>query len=155
PVPVVPIEATKSAMRRLAAPDAQVVAPAPELDTAQSRVVRSALTTSIVAPPPEVTATKMRGFAGPYTTVVAPPPDVSRSTMGRVGTVNLGPTQVVAPAPQLTIASQHTISGRGTGGLPSGAVQPIAPPPSMGGGGGSGSSGRLGAEAIIFNRFSA
>src|SRR5205085_7203951 len=35
------------------------------------------------------------------------------------------------------------VSGRGTGGLPSGGLQPVAPPPSMGGAGGTGSSGRL------------
>jgi len=143
PAPVVPLEATKSAMRRLASPDAQIVAPAPELDTAQNRVVRSALTTSIIAPPPEVTATRTRGMAGPDASVVAPPPDVTRSTMGRVGALNIGQTQVVAPAPQLNIATQHTVSGRGMGGIPSGGVQPVAPPPSLGGGGGSGSSGRL------------
>jgi TonB family protein len=143
PAPVVPIEATKSAMRRLATPDAQIVAPAPELDTAQNRVVRSALTTSIIAPPPEVAATRTRGMSGPDASVVAPPPDVTRSTMGRVGALNIGQTQVVAPAPQLNIATQHTVSGRGMGGIPSGGVQPVAPPPSLGGGGGSGSSGRL------------
>ena len=143
PAPVVPIEATKAPLRRLATPDAQIVAPAPELNTAQNRVVRSALTSSIVEPPPEVKATRTRGMAGPDASVVEPPPDVTRSTMGRAGALNIGPSQVVAPAPQLTIATQHTLSGRGTGGLPSGGVQPVAPPPSMGGAGGSGSSGRL------------
>jgi TonB family protein len=144
PAPIVPIEATRAPLNRLAAPDtSQIVAPAPELDTAQNRVVRSALTSSIIAPPPEVTATRTRGMAGPDASVVEPPPDVTRSTMGRAGAVNIGPSQVVAPAPQLTIAQQHTLSGRGTGGLPSGGLQPVAPPPSIGGGGGSQSSGRL------------
>jgi len=143
PAPVVPIEATRSPLNRLAAPDTQVVAPAPELDTAQNRVVRSALTSSIIAPPPEVTATRTRGMAGPDASVVEPPPDVTRSNMGRAGALNIGPSQVVAPAPQLTIAAQHTLSGRGTGGLPSGGVQPVAPPPSVGGMGGSRSAGRL------------
>jgi TonB family protein len=143
PAPVVPIEATKSQMRRLASPDAQVVAPAPELETAQNRVVRSALTTTIIAPPPELTASHTRGLAGPDTSVVEPPPDVTRTSMGRVGALNIAPRQVVAPAPQLTIADQHTTSGRGNRGLPSGGVQPVGPPPIMGGGGGSGSSGRL------------
>jgi len=82
-------------------------------------------------------------MAGPDASVVEPPPDVSRSTVGRAGTLNIGPSQVVAPAPQLTLAQQHTLSGRGTGGLPSGGVQPVAPPPSVGGGGGNTSAGRL------------
>jgi TonB family protein len=143
PAPLIPIEATRAPLHRLATPDTQVVAPAPELDTAQNRVVRSALTTSIIAPPPEVTATRTRGMAGPDASVVEPPPDVTRSTMGRAGALNIAPRQVVAPAPQLTLAEQHTLSGRGTGGLPSGGLQPVAPPPSMGGAGGSRSAGRL------------
>ena len=143
PAPVVPLEATRAPLNRLAAPETQVVAPAPELDTAQSRVVHSALTSPIIAPPPEVTSTRTRGMAGPDASVVEPPPDVARSTAGRAGALNIGPSQVVAPAPQLTVAQQHTVSGRGTGGLPSGGIQPVAPPPSVGGAGGSGASGRL------------
>jgi TonB family protein len=143
PAPVVPIEATRAPLSRLVAPETQVVAPAPELDTAQSRVVRSALTSPVIAPPPEVSSTRTRGMSGPDASVVEPPPDVSRSTAGRTGALNIGSSQVVAPAPQLTVAQQHTVSGRGTGGLPSGGIQPVAPPPSVGGAGGSGASGRL------------
>ena len=143
PAPVVPLEATRAPLSRLVAPETQVVAPAPELDTAQSRVVRSALTSPIIAPPPEVTSARTRGMAGPDASVVEPPPDVTRSTAGRTGALNIGPSQVVAPAPQLTVAQQHTVSGRGTGGLPSGGIQPVGPPPSVGGAGGSGASGRL------------
>ena len=143
PAPVVPMEATRAPLSRLVAPETQVVAPAPELDTAQSRLVRSALTSPIIAPPPEVTSTRTRGMAGPDASVVEPPPDVIRAAAGRTGSLNIGPSQVVAPAPQLTVAQQHTVSGRGTGGLPSGGVQPVAPPPSVGGAGGSGASGRL------------
>jgi TonB family protein len=143
PAPVVPIEATRAPLSRLVAPETQVVAPAPELDTAQSRVVRSALTSPVIAPPPEVSSTRTRGMSGPDASVVEPPPDVTRSIAGRAGALNIGPSQAVAPAPQLTVAQQHTLSGRGTGGLPSGGVQPVAPPPSVGGGGGSGASGRL------------
>jgi TonB family protein len=143
PAPVVPIEATRAPLSRLVAPETQVVAPAPELDTAQSRVVRSALTSPVIAPPPEVSSTRTRGMSGPDASVVEPPPDVTRSIAGRAGALNIGSSQVVAPAPQLTVAQQHTVSGRGGGGLPSGGVQPVAPPPSVGGGGGSGASGRL------------
>src|SRR5712675_193319 len=145
PAPAVPIEATRAPLRRLATPETQVVAPAPEVETAQNRVVRSALTSAIVAPPPELKSTRTRGLSGPDAAVVEPAPDVTRSTAGRVGALDIGPSQVVAPAPQLTVAKQHMVAGHGTGGLSAG-VQPVGPPPSMGGGvGGSGSrsSGRL------------
>jgi protein TonB len=143
PAPVVPIEATRAPLNRLAAPETQVVAPAPQLETAQNRVVRSALTSAVIAPPPEVTSSRTRGMAGPDASVVEPPPDVTRSTVGRAGALNIGTSQVVAPAPQLTVAEQHTLTGRGTGGLPAGGVEPVAPPPSVGGVGGSRASGRL------------
>jgi TonB family protein len=142
PTPAIPIEATRAPLRGVAGPESQVVAPAPELDTAQNRVVRSALTSSIIAPPPEVTTSRTRGMSGPDASVVEPPPDVTRSSVGRAGALNVGPSQAVAPAPQLAITAQHTLSGRGNAGLPGGA-QPVAPPPSVGGGGGSAASGRL------------
>jgi TonB family protein len=130
-------------MNRLAAPDTAVVAPAPELETARNRVVRSALTADVVAPAPDVTPTRTRGIAGPETAVVEPPPDVPRNATGRSGPINIGPSEVVAPAPQLSVAEQHTISGRGTNGLPSGGMQAVAPPPSAGGLSGGSAGGRL------------
>ncbi|MFY9559009.1 MAG: TonB family protein [Terriglobales bacterium] len=143
PAPVVPLEATRSPLSRLAAPETEVVAPAPELEPARNRVVQSALTSDVVAPAPDVTPTRTRGVAGPETAVVEPPPDVPRSATGRAGAINIGPSQVVAPAPQLTMAEQHTLSGRGTNGLPGGGLQPLAPPPSVGGVSGSSAAGRL------------
>lgn len=142
PAPAIPIEATRAPLKTMATPDVQAVAPAPELETAQNRVVRSALTAPI-APPPEIAPMRSRGFSGPDASVVEPPPDVARVAVGRASSLNMGPTQVVAPAPQLTVSEQHTVSGRGLGGLPSGGVQPVAPPPSIGGGGSGRGAGRL------------
>lgn len=142
PAPTIPLEATRSQLKSLAAPEAQVVAPAPELETARNRVVQSALL-SPIAPPPDIAATRTRGLAGPDASVVEPPPDVSRVATSRAGSVNIGPSQVVAPAPQLSMSEQHTVSGRGTAGLPAGSVQPVAPPPSVGGVSGGRGSGRL------------
>jgi TonB family protein len=142
PAPVVPLDATRSPRSRVAAPETAVVAPAPELDAARNRT-RSALTSDVVAPAPDVTPARTRGIAGPETTVVEPPPDVPRSATGRAGPINIGPSTVVAPAPQLSVAEQHTLSGRGTNGLPGGGLQAVAPPPSVGGVSGSSAAGRL------------
>jgi TonB family protein len=147
PAPVVPLDATRSPLSRVAAPETAVVAPTPELD-ARNRPVRSALTSDVVAPAPTVTPTRTRGIAGPETAVVEPPPDVPRSATGRAGPLNIGPSTVIAPAPQLTVAEQHTISGRGTAGLPGAGLEPVAPPPSAAGLGGSSSAGRLVALGI-------
>lgn len=111
-VPAVPLDAAPARLRRLAAPEApelQAVAPAPDVSLAPSRVVQAAMKSEIIAPPP----------------------DVARPTQGNVGPMNLGPSDVVAPAPRLTLAEQHSLATRGAGRLPSGGVQPVAPPPSL------------------------
>jgi TonB family protein len=142
--PVVPLDATRSLSRRTAAPDTQIVAPAPDAHFTRD-ANRAALRSDIVPPPPEVTHDRARGVAGPEAAIVEPPPEVTVAK-GRTGLLNIGPSQVVAPAPQLTLAEQHT-SGRGGKGLP-GSAEPVGPPPSVSAGGGSGSQGRLVALGI-------
>ena len=142
-VPAVPLDATQAPLTRMAAPETQVVAPAPDVEFAQDRVVRTAMKSDVIAPPPEVTPHHTRGVAGPETAVVGPPPELTQSTKGKVGLMNIGPSQVVAPAPQLTLAEQHSLAARGSGRLPGGAVQPVGPPPSVAAAGNTGANGRL------------
>jgi TonB family protein len=143
PLPAVPLDATRSSLR-LAAPDTAVVAPAPDLDAARSQSQRAALATDIIAPPPSVTQTRSRGIAGLDAKVVEPAPaDLPRSFQGRTGDMNVGPSAVVAPAPELAVSVQHTFSGHGSSTLGGGQVEPVAPPPSLGGGSGSHTGGRL------------
>src|SRR6202051_1797172 len=75
-VPAVPLDATRANLPRIVAPEAQVVAPAPDLQSAQERIVRAAMKSDVIAPPPEVTQAHSRGMAGPETAVVEPPPDL-------------------------------------------------------------------------------
>jgi TonB family protein len=138
-VPVVPINAIRSLASRANAPDQQIIAPAPDANFADRR--NHALRSEVVPPPEEVTQSRTRGFSGPEASVVEPPPEVT-SAKGRVGSINIGPSQVVAPAPQLAMAEQHTLGhGRGGKGLP-GSAEPVAPPPSVSGGGNIG-QGRM------------
>ena len=139
--PVVPLDATRSLSSRVTAPDSQVVAPAPDAHFTRD-ANRAALKSDIVPPPPEVTHDRARGIAGPETAVVEPPPEVTIAR-GRTGLMNIGPSQAVAPAPQLAVAEQHTLGrGRGGKGLP-GSAEPVGPPPSVSASGGRGSQGRL------------
>jgi TonB family protein len=124
-VPAVPLDATRSSLTRIDAPEMQVVAPAPDVEFAPDRVVRAAMKSDVIEPPPEVTRSLMR------------------STTGHVGVMNIGPSDVVAPAPQLTLAEQHSLAGRGRGRLAGGGVQAVGPPPSLAAAGGVNSSGRL------------
>jgi TonB family protein len=147
--PAVPLDATRTSLNRNLSLDATIVAPAPEVEFARDRVVQSALTSAIVAAPPEVSRDQSRSFGGPDAAVVAPPPELSHAARSKIGDINIGPSAVVAPAPQLAIGPQHTLGSRGGGGgLAGGAVQPVAPPPSLGTGTGTSSSGRLVALGI-------
>jgi TonB family protein len=122
-VPAVPLDATRPSLSlsRIVAPETQVVAPAPDVEFARDRVVRAAMKSDVIAPPPELT----------------------QSTKGHVGLMNIGPSDVVAPAPQLTLTEQHSLAARGRGRLPGGSLQPVGPPPSVAAAGGASAGGRL------------
>jgi TonB family protein len=111
-VPAVPLDATRPTLTRIVAPETQIVAPAPDVEFAPDHVVRAAMKSDVIAPPPELTQS------------------LSRTTKGHVGPINIGPSEVVGPAPQLTLEEQHSLAGRGSGRLP-GGVQPVGPPPSV------------------------
>ena len=140
--PSVPLEATRS-INRIVAPEMQVVAPAPDAQFQPDRIVRAGIKTDVIAPPPEVTANHARGVAGPETAVVKPPPDLAQPVKGRASSINIGPSEAVAPAPQLAMAEQHSTTARGRGHLAGGGVQPVGPPPSVAATGGSSASGRM------------
>jgi TonB family protein len=143
-VPMVPLDATRSSSSRMVTPDTQVIAPAPDANFARN-VNQTALKSDIIPPPPEVRRDRARGVAGPETAVVEPPPEMTTSAKSHIGLINIGASEVVAPAPQLTLAEQHTRASRGGGakdGL-AGGVQAVGPPPSVTASGGRGSQGRL------------
>jgi TonB family protein len=142
-VPAVPLDATRSSMSRMVVPETQVVAPAPEVQFARDRVVQAAMKSDVIAPPPEVTNHHTQGLAGPETAVVEPPPELTQPSKSHVGPMNIGPSQVVAPAPQLTLAEQHSLPPRGSGRLPGGGMQPVGPPPSVTAAGGARAGGRM------------
>jgi TonB family protein len=141
--PAVPLDATRASTNRNVTLDTAIVAPAPEVEWARDRVVQSSVTSEIVAPPPEVSSAQTRNLAGPDAAVIAPPPELTRASPSKLGDLNIGPSAVVAPAPQLAVAPQHTLAARGVGGLSGGSVQPVAPPPSVGATDGTSSAGRL------------
>jgi len=74
-VPAVPLDATRAPLTRIIAPETQVVAPAPDVQFDPNRVVRTALKSDVIAPPPELTNHQTRGLTGPETAVVEPPPN--------------------------------------------------------------------------------
>jgi TonB family protein len=141
-VPAVPLDATHANLSRVIAPDAQIIAPAPDVQATRDRVVNAAMKSDVIAPPPEVARENRRGMSGPETAIIAPPPDLMRSTNGRAGAMNIGSSAIVAPSPQLTLSEQH-LASRGAGALTGRGVQPVAPPPSVAASGSANSGGRL------------
>jgi len=144
----VPIAATERKPTPLPALPNQIVAPVPEVNQSARRAV-SSLTQPIVAPPPEVDARNARAVAslsidvvapspdasgagtrrvlnGPQASVVEPPPAINAAGVRKLGDVNIGRSEVVAPAPQLAIAPQRTAPTLGGSGK---AIVP--PPPSL------------------------
>jgi len=140
----VPMEATARQTADLKIPwlGQQVVAPAPEVDRATQRQA-PALQTSVAAPAPEVGGGFQRPVIGaPEVSVVAPPPSVLSGSSRRVGDINIGPSQVIEPAPRLPVSEQRTLAGGGRPGPAAGGANVVAPPPSTQGLGVSGTGGR-------------
>jgi len=99
------------------------------------------LSVSAVAPPPEVkVAASRRVLQSLQPAAVEPSPVVDATSVRRLGDINIGRTQVVAPAPLLPVAAQRTLA-RGRAGL--GNSSAVPPPPSVHGSGTSNSGGRL------------
>ena len=142
--PAVPLASTTSANLRLPALPVTAVAPAPETMPA-NRQPAPMLSQMAVAPAPEVDTESSRTLRGPQAAIVEPPPSVDAASQRRLGDINIGHSQVVAPAPELPMAEQYAAAGRapaalGGGGAGSAAVPP---PPSIPGNAGSNPGGRI------------
>jgi TonB family protein len=112
--------------RNLASLSQSVVAPPPQEITHGVRAVAS-LSIDVVAPAPDaIAASERRTLRGPQAAVVEPPPAVKAASIRKLGDINIGRSDVIAPAPQLGVEAQRTLSTLGSAGK---AVVP--PPPTM------------------------
>jgi TonB family protein len=119
-----------------------VVAPPQDPVRAQQRRNLPGLQDSVAAPPSDVHSASPSLVAGLQPALVAPPQDIANSSTHRLGDMNIAPSEVIAPAPQLPVAAQRTMpGGRGAPALDSAQVAP--PPPSVAASPGSGSPGRM------------
>ena len=94
------------------------------------------------APPSDVRSNAPNLVPGLQPALVAPPQDVATASTRRLGDMNIAPSEVIAPAPQLPVAAQRTAPG-GRGAPALGAPQVAPPPPSVAASAGSGSPGRM------------
>jgi hypothetical protein len=149
PPPQVDKDADHAAARRLALPQASVVAPAPELGGPPAgRAVKAPNTGGlrVVPPPPSVqsagnSAGRLGKLSGAGPNVVPPPPSVhgahNAAGVARLGSMAGAGSQVVPPPP--------SVAGTGRRDLlsPAGS-QVVPPPPSVQGAGAPAGSARLG-----------
>jgi TonB family protein len=96
---------------------------------------------SVVAPPPDASQlAQRRDRMDLQAQVVAPPPAVqseAQTASTRRGDITIAPSAVIAPAPALAVADQHSFSGRSSAVN----VQVVPPPPSASGS--MGAQGRM------------
>jgi TonB family protein len=149
--PSVAVSMAATARRQLQVPSlsAQVVAPAPDLNRATERQAPS-LQAAVAAPAPEVkNGLARQALLAPEASVVAPPPSMNVSSSRRLGEINIGHSDVVAPAPQLPVGEQRVVMASGrvvlSGG---GAPAVVAPPPAVEG---LGSARSAGGQVIALN----
>jgi len=138
----VPMAATTHTDLRAPSLTTQVVAPAPDLSQASQRQAPN-LQASVTAPAPELkTGLRRQALLAPEPSVVAPAPKMDSASSRRVGDINIGHSDVVAPAPRLSVSEQHTAAALSRGILSGGGGPSVAaPPPSMQGLGNSRTGG--------------
>lgn len=118
---------------KLAVPDAPLTL------AADLTRVAPQMQSSVVAPPPDLRSAQANAaFGAPQPSVIPPPPSVE-SAARRPADLNIGRSPVIAPAPQLSVAEQRALPvGRLRGSAPTAQVVP--PPPSVSAAGPSGQS---------------
>lgn len=138
PAPLVPA----ASISRLTPPlEASVVAPPPDAAHPVRHRDSQAMQTSVVAPPPDLRAASQTAFQAPQPAVIEPPPSVAGSAARPLGQLNIGHTDVIAPAPQLPVGEQRAVTGApGRAGL---APQVVPPPPALSGSSSSATGGRV------------
>lgn len=163
---VTPERAQAESTAALKAPDLKLKGPArpnlaasnpvtpamPLASTGLSRLTVPAGSTSIVAPPPEVSQGTARRLGLPQASGVAPAPEmgivsseramnvpaasvvgpapVVQAAIRKLGDLDIGPSAVIAPAPRLPLGEQSTLSGMARASSGSLIALAVPPPPS-------------------------
>jgi len=141
--PAIPLAATARASDlRIPALPNSVVAPPPEVT--RSRLdPPPALADAAIAPAPEIIVPASKRELLPQAAVVEPPPSVATASTRRLSDINIGHSEVVAPAPQLPVGEQHALSSLAQASLGSPAAAVVPPPPSVQGADAARNDGRL------------
>ncbi len=142
-IPAIPLTLAADISR--IAPQFENAVAAPPSDTAPVTNHRNSPVqqNAVVAPPPDLRTSNATAFQSPQAAVIAPPPGVENSSTRALGELNIAPSSVIAPAPQLPLAAQRILPGSASG---VGAPQVVAPPPALSA---AGSSAEFGARGRV------
>ena len=129
----VPMAATARLSAQLALSNltTAAVAPSPELSDVEDRHAPKP-SESVIAPPPQITDTRSSRITAPATpAIIEPPPQIGVRVTRKVGDLNIGHTNVVAPAPQLPVAQQRISATQIQAVLGQRKMEVVPPPPSL------------------------
>jgi TonB family protein len=107
------------------------IGPAPIVPVSETSRLAPQMERSVIAPPPDVQAASQKTLQAPEPAVIAPPPAVEAGSTRRIGDLNIAHSSVIAPAPQLSLSEQRTVSARSSTALSRRSPEVIAPPPSL------------------------
>lgn len=138
----VPIAATARTSLQLPVPVLQAVAPAPEVARTSERQAPT-FAAAVIAPAPQLEAAVIRSVQAPKVAVIEPPPNVQATSARKTGDINIGPAQVIAPAPQLPVEEQRSMPEGIRSSVGRTAVPVVPPPPLVTATGTSRFAGRL------------
>jgi TonB family protein len=121
------------------------IPPVPLTPAAELTRLAPQMESSILAPPPDADHLAHRSSQpNLQTSVVAPPPAVESAPTRQLRELNIGRSNVIAPAPQLSVAEQRAVVSRRSSDV--GVTPQVVPPPpsvSASGSGSVGSPGRV------------
>jgi TonB family protein len=140
-IPPAPVSPAAEIARLAPTLQNSVVAP-PDPSRVSQRRSSPTLQDPVAAPPSDLRSTAPAPGQGLQPALIAPPQDIASSSSRKLGDMNIAPSEVIAPAPQLPVAAQRSVPG-GTGAPALGTPQVAPPPPSLAASAGSGSPGRV------------
>jgi TonB family protein len=126
-IPTAPVVPASEITRLAPVMDSSVVTPPPDAAHIHRSRPLPLLQTSVVVPPPDLQQSNTySAVEALQPALIAPPPSVETTSVRRQGDINIGPSNVIAPAPRLPVAIQRSIPG---GTLHKGPASQVVPPP--------------------------
>lgn len=148
-IPAAPLTPASEIIRLAPKLTDSVVTPPPDAARLAERRNSPVWQNPVVAPPPDVHSANTSTFQGLQPALIAPPPRVDVASNRPLSDMNVAPSTVIAPAPQLPVAAQRSAPEGGLSGRER-APQVVPPPPSFSSGSSGGSFGASG-QVIALN----